>query len=248
MIMRKLILFSLFFSFKGFCYTILIDPGHGGEDKGAVSYSPEGKEILEKNLTLEISKMIYEKLKEKKFQVYLTRSIDRDVSLEKRAELAEKVKADLFISVHMNSSTTSESHGFETYYLDNHSNVAVKKVEDVENKNLDGDQLIIHQILTDLVVEKTVASSKDLANFIHLELKSNLKNFQIKDRGHKAGLFYVLALSKRPAVLLEVGFLSNPKELEKLTGSPFQRRYSEAVVRGIENYFYKETNQKTSFF
>lgn len=246
--MLKLI---LFFSLNAFSYTVLIDPGHGGEDRGAVTLYHDGKvlrEIHEKDLTLEISKKIYSKLREKKYQVYLTRSIDRDVSLEKRAELAEKVKADLFISVHMNSSTTSESHGFETYYLDNHSNVAVKKVEDVENKNLDGDQLIIHQILTDLVVEKTVVSSKSLANLIHLELKSNLKSFQIKDRGHKAGLFYVLALSKRPAVLLEVGFLSNPKELEKLSGESFQKKYSEAVVRGIEKYFYTGSTQKTSFF
>lgn len=249
--MVKLILFLLCFSTAGFSYTILIDPGHGGEDKGAVTLHYDGKvlrEIHEKDLTLEISKKIYAKLQEKKYQVYLTRSIDRDVSLEKRAELAEKVKADLFISVHMNSSTTSESHGFETYYLDNHSNVAVKKVEDVENKNLDGDQLIIHQILTDLVVEKTVVSSKSLANSIHLELKSNLQGFQIKDRGHKAGLFYVLALSKRPAVLLEVGFLSNPKELDKLSGESFQKKYSEAVVRGIDKYFYSGKPQKTSFF
>lgn len=246
--MLKLI---LLFSFNAFSYTILIDPGHGGEDKGAVTLHHDGKvlrEIQEKDLTLEISKKIYAKLREKKYQVYLTRSVDRDLTLEKRAELAEKVKADLFISVHMNSSTTSESHGFETYYLDNHSNVAVKKVEDVENKNLDGEQLIIQKILTDLVVEKTVVSSKALANSIHLELKSNLKGFQIKDRGHKAGLFYVLALSKRPAVLLEVGFLSNPKELDKLSGEAFQKKYSEAVVRGIEKYFYKDSTQKTSFF
>ncbi len=247
--MIKYLLF--FLSFSSHAFTILIDPGHGGEDKGATTFYQEGgklKEKYEKDLTLEISKRIYETLKKKNYQVFLTRSFDRDVSLEKRAELAEKVKADLFISVHLNSSTTADSHGFETYYLDNHSNVAVKKVEDVENKNLDGDQLIIQNILTDLVVEKTVVSSKNLANLIHMELKSNLKPFQLKDRGHKAGLFYVLALSKRPAVLLEVGFLSNPKELEKLTGESFQKKYSEAVVKGVEKYLTKEPIPKKSFF
>jgi N-acetylmuramoyl-L-alanine amidase len=247
--MTKYLLFL--FTLNAYSYTILIDPGHGGEDRGAVTFHQDGnvlREIQEKDLTLEISKRIYEKLKKKNYQVYLTRSIDRDVSLDKRAELAEKVKADLFISVHMNSSPTPESHGFETYYLDNHSNVAVKKVEDVENKNLNGEQLIIHQILIDLVVEKTVVSSKSLANSIHLELKSNLRPFEIKDRGHKAGLFYVLALSKRPAVLLEVGFLSNPKELEKLNGESFQQKYSEAVVRGVDKYFLRGSVEKKSFF
>jgi N-acetylmuramoyl-L-alanine amidase len=243
--------FFLLISLNAFSYTILIDPGHGGEDRGAVSYYQEGtslREIYEKDLTLEISKKIFERLKKKNYQVFLTRSMDREVSLEKRAELAEKVKADLFISVHLNSSPSHDSHGFETYYLDNHSNVAVKKVEDIENKNLEGEQLIIQQILTDLVVEKTVVSSKSLANLIHLEIKSKLKPFNIKDRGHKAGLFYVLALSKRPAVLLEVGFLSNPKELDKLTGENFQQKYSEAVVLGIERYFKKGIVEKTSFF
>lgn len=220
--------------------TILIDPGHGGDDKGAVTKFGN-KPFYEKSLTLELSRRIYEKLKQKNFDVYLTRSIDRTVTLEERADLAEKIKADLFVSIHMNSAKVNNANGFETYYLDNHNDKAVQKVESVENIDLQGEALVVNQILVDLVVQQTAPRSKRLAQEIHSRLGRHVKKeFGMVNRGVKPALFYVLALSKRPSVLLEVGFLSNQKELKKLNSNEFQDAYASAVALGIEAYAKKE--------
>jgi N-acetylmuramoyl-L-alanine amidase len=231
-----LILFSfLLLHTNGFSFTVLIDPGHGGDDHGAKA-TLNKELILEKDIALNISKEVYRILKSK-FHVFLSRSFDRTLTLSERSEVAEKVKADIFISIHVNSSPKKEGHGFETFYLDNHDDVAVKKVEDTENKNLSGEALVINQILTDLVIQNTVESSKKLANLVHQELKTDVgKKFDLKDRGIKPGLFYVLALAKRPSLLLEVGFISNQKELEKIKSIEFQKEYAKAVAEGIIKY------------
>lgn len=250
------VLFSIFYLNIAFGYTVLIDPGHGGKDEGAsglyVKKNRIGKKIIrikEKDLTLVYAKLIYEKLKSKRYKVFLTRSIDRTVSLEERAEMAEELKADLFISVHFNSSKNHRFSGTEVFYLDNHSNIAVKKVENVENDNLMGDDLIVQQIITDLIVERTVVSSKRLASFIDKNIdKKVTKKYIVKNRGVKPGLFYVLALSKRPAVLLEVGFMSNVKELKKMMKKSFQKTYINTVVDAVDSYMLNKRKKIPSLF
>lgn len=221
-------------------FTILIDPGHGGEDDGAKAMTagriPE-ELIKEKDIALSISQRIYQKLLAKNYTVFSTRSIDRTVSLPERAAIAEKIKADLFISVHINSSPEMGAAGFETYYLDNHNDVAIKKVEKTENIQTKGDEVIVQQILVDLVVQQTVATSKPLAASIHSEIKNSVgRRYGISSRGIKPGLFYVLALSKRPGVLLEVGFISTQKERIRMMNPKFQDDYASAVVIGIEKF------------
>ena len=248
----KITLFLLFFIVESALgFTILIDPGHGGEDNGAESKlelkKGKWKPVKEKDIALSLAKKIHSELKKRKFNSYLTRSVDRTVTLAERAELAEKIKADIFISVHVNSSTKNAPRGFETYYLDNHKDSAVKKVENVENKNLKGEELIINKILTDLVIERTVKSSKGLAVNIHSNIQRLVgKRYKLKDRGVKPGLFYVLALTKRPAILLEVGFLSNSRELKRIMGTRFQKRYARAVAIGIEKFIKKRSKQEPS--
>ena len=235
---KSKILFILFFTWvyvaNIFAMTILIDPGHGGEEDGATR-EINGVLIKEKDLTLSISQLIYEKL-QKKHRVFLTRSLDRTVTLQERAQIAEKIKADLFISVHINSSTDPRAKGIETFYLDNHDDIAVKKVEKTENINpgtADG----IQQILIDLAVEQTVQTSKPLAFLVHAETKKNLKGkLAMVNRGVKPALFYVLALSKRPGILLEAGFMTNDDDLKKIQQPKFQSLYADAVVRGIDQY------------
>ena len=234
-----------------FGFTILIDPGHGGEDDGAravLKYSTKKSEVIrEKDIALSLAKKIHNELQKKGFTSYLTRSVDRSVSLAQRAEIAEKIEADLFISVHINSSEKSSPRGFETYYLDNHDDSAVKKVEEVENKDLEGEELIINKILTDLVIQRTVTSSKGLASSIHSNIQKKVgSKYRMKDRGVKPGLFYVLALTKRPAILLEVGFLSNSNELKKMLRNDLQDNYARAVALGIEDYLKKQTKSEPS--
>lgn len=230
-------------SLQAWGLTILIDPGHGGEDIGArkelIIEHVVGKEkilLLEKDIGLQLAKKIYEHLK-LEHKVFLTRSVDRTVSLEQRSEMAEKVNADLFISVHVNSSAKTSSHGLETYYLDNHDDVAIRKIESVENPRLKGSDLIANQILIDLLIQRTAPSSKKLGDYVHASIREKVtQKFNMVDRGVKAGLFYVLALSKRPSILLEAGFISNSDEAKKLIDPVYQDYYAKAVAEGIHRF------------
>lgn len=244
--MKNFFLFILFFSTSySFAKTIVIDPGHGGEDHGAKRYFMVGNKkvlIAEKNLALEVAKKIKKKL-EPEHKVYLTRTVDREISLIERAKIAEKLQADLFVSVHINASSKKKPSGFETYYLDNHKDSAVKKVETIENNSglFEGEEMIIRHILTELLISNTVDTSKNLARAIHKELNKTVgRPYKLINRGVKPGLFFVLALAKRPAALLEMGFLSNSKELKRMLNSKFQDKYAEAVAKGINVYLKKK--------
>ncbi len=232
--MRSLILLFIFLSLPCFSKVVLIDPGHGGEEVGAIGHldGNKRKKVYEKELSLRLSKKIKDELS-KSTSAYLTRSVDRTVSLQERADLADLVKADLFLSIHFNSSPNSRSHGFELYYLDNNSNVAANKVERAENLNLQGEELIVNQILVDLVVQQTVTHSKQLAGAVHEHVKPVIRRHKIDDRGVKPGLFYVLALSKRPGLLVEVGFVSNHKELKKVREEKFLNEMAKAISSGV---------------
>lgn len=223
-----------------FAQVILIDPGHGGDDCGAKSFLKKDYKLCEKEISLKLAKLIKDELS-KHYKVYLTRSIDRELSLESRAEQADKIKADIFISVHANASHHKSPQGFETYYLDNHKNKAVQKVEQIENRNAKGEEVIVNEILADLVVKKTAPQSRKLAVLIHDNISTKVKSKykKSKDRGAKPALFYVLALSKRPAVLLEAGFMSNKTDREKLMSLKYQKTYAKGVADGVREYFKK---------
>ena len=214
---------------------VLIDPGHGGDEFGAVGMLDKFRKVMEKDLSLRLAKKIQEKLRATT-SVYLTRSLDRTVGLQERADMADKLKADLFISVHFNSSTDPAAHGFETYYLDNNKDGAVRKVEKQENFSLKGDDQVVNQILIDLAIQQTVKSSRALALEVHGRLKSFMKPTGMANRGVKAGLFYVLALSKRPGLLLEAGFVSNSAELKKIQLDEFMGRYASGVALGVKEF------------
>ncbi|MBF0207775.1 MAG: N-acetylmuramoyl-L-alanine amidase [Oligoflexia bacterium] len=263
-----IIIINILLVFPANALTILIDPGHGGDDVGAKTILPSRRlansklkndhiiTLFEKDLTLTISKKLQEKLKEKDYSAFLTRSFDHNVSLEERANMAEKIKADLFISVHINSDFKKGAHGFETYYLNNHNDSAVKKLENVENQKLtatshavsvasasaststnSNNDPIISKILIDLVIEKTVEKSIKLAKQIHSEIDKTVhKKHRAQNRKVRPGLFYVLALAKRPSVLLEVGFISNQEEANRLNDYNFQEDYVTAVVSGIDKF------------
>ncbi len=232
----------LFFSYQASALTILLDPGHGGDEYGATSKDSKLGTIHEKDLNLKLAKIIQDKLRFK-HSVYLTRSYDKTISLQERADMADKVNADLFISIHFNSSHHKKHRGFETYYLDN-SVAAIKKVESAEGHDHYNGKIdeSINKILIDLVVSKTSSQSRKLSQKVHSNISRNIKkDFRMKDRGIKPGLFYVLALSKRPGVLLEAGFVSNSKELKKITSDKFLHEYANSVVEGINDYSSKQT-------
>ncbi|MGE3611541.1 MAG: N-acetylmuramoyl-L-alanine amidase [Bacteriovoracaceae bacterium] len=235
--MKFLSFIILFISLNSFAKVVLIDPGHGGEESGAVGYLDPKKtrRIYEKDLSLRLAKKIKEELSNYT-SAYLTRSFDRVVSLQERADLADVLKADLFLSIHFNSSTNNRSQGFELYYLDNNSNAATNKVERTENLNLKGEELIVNQILIDLVIQQTVSHSKNLATAVQQSVSPIVKKHGIENRGVKPGLFYVLALSKRPGLLVEVGFVSNPSELKKINDDRFLTEMAHGISMGVLNF------------
>lgn len=244
--MKKYLLLLLV-STQALGYTIMIDPGHGGEDLGAIGKLGK-KQVTEKEIALSVAKKIAKYIP-KEHRVFLTRTYDKTLSLEKRADIAEKLSADIFISIHINASTRKSARGFETYYLDHHKDAAVKKIESIENRNLKGEELVVQQILTDLIVDRTTKSSRKLASSIHKSLQRGFKKkYKMKDRGLKPGLFYVLALTKRPAVLLEMGFLSNETELKKMRSDKLQTEYAKNVARGISNYLKVLKKEKPPLF
>lgn len=236
-------------------FVVLIDPGHGGDELGAIKKIrvKKGKktltrEVYEKDLALKLAKKVKEKL-DPYFTTYLTRSFDRHVDLGERAEMADTVKADLFISIHFNSSTETSSHGFETYYLDNHADAAVKKVETIENEYLKGAEKIVNQILIDLVIQKTAVSSRKLASLVHKRIKKNVGvPYKLRDRGVRPGLFYVLALSKRPGILVEAGFMSNDKEIWKLRKEKFLSGYADSIAQGVRDFFKGKLQKELPLF
>lgn len=257
MVLRKKVFsfFSLFFLCCPFAFavTVIIDPGHGGKDHGGrVRYTlPKSKRgaktavLSEKDLTLVVSKIIHKKMRQRGFRVYLTRSYDRSVSLEDRSEMANKVNADIFISVHVNLSEQLSASGIETFYLDNHKNKVIKKLEKIENESYAGEEPIIQEIVRDLVISKTAPLSKGLAEKIHGEIERGpLKKYRRKNRGIRPGLFYVLALASRPAVLLEMGFLSHGEERRVLLSKKFQEDYAQAVVDGVDAWVKKRDRRK----
>lgn len=235
------LLLSLIFSTTVWSKVVLIDPGHGGEEVGAIGQLGKSSvtKIYEKDLALRLSMKIRDQLA-KTTTTYLTRSVDRTVSLQQRADLADLVKADLFLSVHFNSSTNNKSHGFELFYLDNNSNVAAQKVEKAENFDLKGEELIVNQILVDLVVQQTVTHSRALAQRVHQKIKPVLKQHKMGDRGIKRGLFYVLALSKRPGLLIEAGFVSNQDELKKVNQEKYLDDLARAIAAGVQDFLAQE--------
>lgn len=254
--MLKLLLLNLLICFHAHSFVVLLDPGHGGDEHGAVrdlvltnskgvKYS---EKIKEKDLSLRVAKEIKKYLKNK-HNVYLTRSFDRKISLEDRAKMADTVKADIFVSIHFNSYSKTKYTGFETYYLDNNKDKAISKVERIENKEVSGNDKIVNQILIDLVIEKTTKASKKLAEFVHSKTSKDLSSiFKMRNRGIKPGLFYVLALSKRPGILLEGGFMSNPKELGLIRSKKYIKQYSLSVAKGIETYLATLTPKDISLF
>jgi N-acetylmuramoyl-L-alanine amidase len=218
-------------------FVVVLDPGHGGEQEGALS--PSGDR--EKDLALEISRRIATRLRRQGAKVVLTRTGDIEVPLVNRAAIATAIRADLFVSVHLNSMPTAElrrTHaGVETYFLsagatdERASAVAARENAD----RLAGEPVVdpddpVSAILADLEDQDALAGSSRLAYAIHDRLVSALG---AEDRGVKQAPFYVLAGARMPAVLLEVGFISHEAESALLRTPAYQDRIAAAVADGV---------------
>ncbi len=217
---------------------IVIDPGHGGEDSGATGATG----VKEKDVTLGVAKALKKALTEKlDIKVLLTRDDDRYVDLEERADIANEAGADLFISIHANAAYRRGANGVETYFLSfEASDDDARKTAAFENKvvRLDGKaedapEDDLKSILWDLVQTKAHHQSSELAEFIHVSLQKTMGG---EDRGVKQAPFRVLVGATMPAVLVEVGFISNPREERNLSGKKGRNRIASAISKGVAEF------------
>ena len=217
-------------------YVIVVDPGHGGSQPGAIG--PSG--LKEKDVVLDISLKLRNMLNNDGFTVHLTRDKDITVPLESRPLMALQRNADVFISIHINSAMQKGSptaRGVETYVLNSrYIGASAKDVADRENKASQYhhyEDNILNQIIADLEESASIGFSLDLADIIQKRL---VQHTGLENRGVKQAPFIVLKGVNMAAVLVEVGFISNPNEERLLKTSEFQTKIAQALSQAIKEY------------
>lgn len=223
-------------------YTIIIDPGHGGEDPGAIGPGSS----REKMITLATAKELRRQLEETgRYRVYLTRDKDMFVRLRERLHFSRKKSGDLFISIHADKIGRKNVRGASIYTLsEKASDEETARLADEENRagvvsgvDLSEETQDVADILLDLAMREKMNESNLLARFLTKGLQS--KNIRLLPNSHRSAGFAVLKAPDIPSVLLEIGFLSNPDEAKLLGSAEFQRRISGAILEGVDAYFRK---------
>lgn len=214
---------------------VVIDPGHGGRDSGAVGR----KGTKEKDINLQVAKILKQMIeKELGLQVILTRERDTFISLKERSVIANIEKADLFISLHCNASRKLTSKGVEVYFLSEAKTDWERAVEALENASLKFElpekeaQNVLDAILLDLAQTEFLKESQKLAECLQKKLVDNIE----MDRGVKQAGFYVLYGVYMPAVLIELGFITNPREEKLLKNKKYQKKMCARIIRGIREF------------
>jgi N-acetylmuramoyl-L-alanine amidase len=215
--------------------TVIIDPGHGGSDPGAIGVGG----LREKDVTLRLSKLLAAKLRTMGFEVVFTRENDRSVSLEERTFIAEASGGDVFVSIHANSAPRRSVQGIETYYPDkNHERHSLRVA--MRENGVSRDQLNdYHRTMSKLRIDEDVTPySKRLAELVQGQLAGALprRYGKIQNLGAKKGPFYVLFLSNMPAILIEVGFITNKSDAKRLRNIDYLNSVATQISTGVERY------------
>lgn len=213
---------------------IVIDAGHGGYDNGTVG--PSG--LMEKDLVLDISLKLKTLIEEKLGgEVILTREDDSFIPLERRTELANLSQADLFVSIHANSSRDRAVRGVETFFLDFTSSPNSEEVAARENASSQKTIFELQDLVRRIALREKIDESREFAQIIQKAVVKQIqKNPQTTNRGVKQAPFIVLIGAQMPSILTEVSFLSNPSD-EKLLKSPnYRQKMAQAICNGIEDY------------
>lgn len=213
---------------------IVIDPGHGGKDTGAVA----GNGLSERDLTMAVARRLAAELRALGHAVRLTREDDDGRALTDRTAIANRLDAKIFVSLHANASTFSSVKGAETYYMsldDKATDEAAAATAKLENEagNRSDAQSDLDLILWDLAQASALNESAELAVAVQTRLNALL---ELRDRGVKQAPFVVLTGATMPAILVEVGFLSNPAEASRLASAEHQQALARAIATGIEAF------------
>jgi N-acetylmuramoyl-L-alanine amidase len=217
--------------------TIVIDPGHGGRDSGAVGSRGLKEKDVVLDIALRLRKLIQDRLG---LRVMLTRSEDVFVSLEERTAIANRAKADFFLSIHVNAAPKSRATGFETYFLSKEPSDSDARASAIrENLPLTEEgmgargQDSVKAILWDMAYALYTRESAELAGMMLEELD---KILSVNNRGVKSGPFFVLMGAAMPSALVEVAFISNSQEERKLQDEGYRQRVAEALLMGITKF------------
>ena len=214
---------------------VVIDPGHGGKDPGALGR----KGTREKDIVLKVSKLLKSMISERLgAKVLMTREKDVFIQLEDRAKFANTKKADLFVSIHVNSHAKRSVKGLELYHFGKASDPRAMEVAARENGTPLEDNAPAWQfILADKLTDKKIEDSRDLAWIARKALVGQLrKHYKVKDHGVKTAPFFVLRHTTMPGILAEIAFVSNPTEEKLLRSKTYQKRVAEGIYKGIKAY------------
>lgn len=212
---------------------VFIDAGHGGKDPGT-----SHNKIVERNVTLDIASMLGKLLAANGMEVIYSRTTDRSLLLSERTARANAAHADLFVSIHVNANDNPSANGFETYYLDLASNQQAARVAMLENASSDKRLGDMQSMLAEVMLHARANESRNLAADIQRLSISRLKkrNYTTRSNGVKSAPFHVLLGARMPAVLVEVGYCSNPAEAGNLASSKYRHAIAEGLAEGILSY------------
>ena len=211
--------------------TVVIDPGHGGDDRGARS----ARGLLEKDLVLDVTLRLAKRLEARGFEAALTRRDDRFVPLEERTSIANDARGDLFISIHANASRVRNARGIETFFVSlEASDEAAQRIANLENQAFGGSELVakiaedpLLGILGDLIATEYLVESQEFAGLVQGRLAGH------RSRGVKQAPFVVLMGVQMPAALVEIGFLTNPADERKLRSSTERDRIADGLAGAV---------------
>ena len=214
---------------------IVIDPGHGGHDTGTIG--PNGLE--EKDLVLDVGRRLGKLLDSRLgAEVVYTRKDDTFIPLETRTAIANQQRADLFISIHANSSRDPDARGVETYYLNFTSSPDALEVAARENAVSEKSIFELQDLVKKIALKEKIEESREFAGDVQQSLHSGLaaKNPGIRNRGVKKAPFIVLIGANMPSILAEISFVSNPGDEHRLETGEYRQRIAESLYRGIAKY------------
>lgn len=217
--------------------TIVIDPGHGGKDPGALGVNG----MQEKDIVLTVAKKVAAILeKETAFKVILTRDRDTYIPLEERTAIANTREADLFVSIHANSAPNNHASGVETYFLSLATSREEMQAAARENAASSSQISDLQKILQDLMQNSKIEESARLAGCVQGELVNGLQQkHDVKNLGVKKAPFIVLIGAQMPAVLTEIAFLSNQEEVRRLQDERYLEAIARHIVGGVRQYVSK---------
>lgn len=218
--------------------TIVIDAGHGGKDPGAVYNN-----IKEKDIILDIAKDLRDMLKkDPSLTVYMTRDTDVFIPLEERTALANKYKADIFVSIHANAAKNTAASGVETYVFNVTNDRAALEVAALENNATTKATSDLSDILKDILKYSKLEDSLLLAGAVHKSI-INSTGGKPKSLGVKQAPFYVLLGARMPSILIETGFITNKEEAGRLKTQSYRKQISTGIYEGLQGYISKYNNK-----